>query len=197
MGEKCFIGRQLGAIFDFLQLLATYGYAGIFLVSILGTSSILFNAAYYSLLFAMAVSPLYNPIFLVLSSSVGASLGDFVSYFIGYGTKHHFKRRHFNGLMRFLRLHKEAENLEKITSKYFRFFKFAKKWFRKSGFLTIVVFTLTPLPDDIIGLVAGAANYNRFKFFLAVLAGKLVQTSAIVLFGRYSYEIYLKFFLRL
>jgi membrane protein YqaA with SNARE-associated domain len=145
------------------------GYFGIFILSAIGTSSIFLNAAYYSLIYAMGATPIYNPIFIIISSSIGASLGNFVNYFIGYGARKIVLR-----------------------TKYVKYFKFSQKWFKKSSFMTIIFFTLTPLPDDIVGILAGSANYRKTKFYLACLIGKLVQTSLLVYAGIYSYDNFFK-----
>jgi len=157
------------SVYELYANLANLGYIGIFIISALGTSSIFLNAAYYSLIYAMGATPIYNPILLIISSSFGAALGDFVSYIIGFG----------------------ASKLIKNT-KYFKLFEFAQKWFKKSSFLTILFFTLTPLPDDIVGVVAGSAHYKKKKFYFACLIGKLIQTTLIIYAGRYSYYYFFK-----
>ncbi len=151
---------------NFLEFLTNYGYVGLFLVSLLGTSSIVFSASYYALLFSMAATPVFNPIIIIIISSIGAALGNFASYFVGYGARKKI-----------------------LNSKYVRFFEFAQKWFKSNGFLTVFFFALTPLPDEIIGFTAGSTKYRKRMYFLAVLCGKLIQTSLIVLGGRYSYDV--------
>lgn len=159
----------MASILELYSSLAQMGYFGIFVLSAIGTSSIFLNAAYYSLVYAMGATPIYNPILVIISSSMGASLGNFVNYFIGYGARKII-----------------------LKTKYVKYFKFAPKWFRKSSFLTIVLFTLTPLPDDIVGIVAGSVKYKKTKFYLACLIGKLVQTSLLVYAGIYTYDIFFK-----
>jgi len=159
----------MASIFESYESLANMGYIGIFILSAIGTSSILFNAAYYSLIYAMGATPIYNPNLLIISSSMGASLGNFVAYFIGYG----------------------ASKLI-VKTRYYKYFKFAEKWFKKNGFLTIIFFALTPLPDDIVGIVAGSSQYPKRKFYLACLIGKLIQTALIVYAGKYSYKYFFK-----
>jgi membrane protein YqaA with SNARE-associated domain len=156
-------------IYEWYSNLANLGYIGIFIISLFGTSSIFFNAAYYSLVYAMGATPIYNRFILILSSSMGAALGDFVSYAVGYG----------------------ASKLI-IKTKYFKYFEFGEKWFKKNGFLTIIFFTLTPLPDDIVGIVAGSAHYAKMKFYLGCLVGKFVQTALLIYAGKFSYDYFFK-----
>jgi len=158
----------MSSIYGLYSQLADMGYIGIFILSAIGTSSIFFNAVYYSIIYGMGATPIYNIKILIVSSSLGASLGNFVNYFIGYG----------------------AQKLI-VKTKYFKYFEFAQKWFKKSAFFTIVFFVLTPLPDDIIGIVAGSTHYEKKKFYLACLVGKLIQTSMIIYTGKLSYDYFL------
>jgi len=155
----------MSSIYELYSHLANMGYVGIFILSAIGTSSIFFNAAYYSLIYAMGATPIYNTKILIVSSSLGASLGNFVNYFIGYGTSKLI-----------------------VKTKYFKYFEFAQKWFKKSPFLTIIFFLFTPLPDDIIGIVAGSTHYEKKKFYLACLIGKVIQTSLLIYTGKFSYD---------
>ena len=157
------------SIYEWYSNLANLGYIGIFIISLFGTSSIFFNAAYYSLVYAMGATPIYNRIILIISSSIGASFGDFVSYAVGYG----------------------ASKLI-VKTKYFKYFEFAEKWFKKNGFMTIIFFTLTPLPDDIVGIVAGSAHYKKIMFYLACFTGKFVQTALLIYAGKYTFDYFFR-----
>lgn len=161
------------AIYELYTSLAGMGYVGVFILSALGTSSIFFNAAYYSIVYGMGATPIFNPNILIISSSIGAALGDFVSYGIGYSAR------------KFL-----------VNSRYYKFFQFAEKWFKKSGFLTIIFFVLSPLPDDIVGIIAGSGHYQKKRFYLACLIGKIIQTTFLVYAGKVSYDYFFNKFLK-
>ena len=46
---------------------------------------------------------------------------------------------------------------------------------RHGAFLIIILFAITPLPDDVIGILCGVINYDVKKFFFASLTGKIVM----------------------
>ncbi len=58
------------------------------------------------------------------------------------------------------------------------------KLLSKGIFIAILVFTISPLPDDIILVPAGIIKYSLVKYFTACLVGKTVLTGAVIGFGR-------------
>lgn len=94
----------------------------------------------------------------IILSSLGASIGKIVVYFLG---------RVFR-----LRISEETKrNLEVF-----------KKLFRKSIFVAIVIFAATPLPDDVLYIPLGITKYSLPYYFLAVFIGKVVMTAASCLY---------------
>ena len=59
----------------------------------------------------------------------------------------------------------------------------AKKYFERWGFASIVLFAITPLPMDVIGLIAGGFKYNIKKFFIATMLGKIPRCLIIAYAG--------------
>jgi len=147
---------------ELFATLAAYGYIGAFVVSALGTASIFLPVPYYAIIFGMGALPAFDPVLLTIFSALGATVGEFVGYAVGYGGRHFLRK------------------------KYKKYFAWGEKWFNRNGFLTIAVFAATPLPDDVIGLIAGSVEYKKSKFFLACFIGKLVLTAIIVFAGMYS-----------
>jgi membrane protein YqaA with SNARE-associated domain len=134
------------------------GYLSAFFGNMVASSTIIFPIPFF-LVYAYLATFL-NPILLAFVSALGSSLGEFVSYSVGYTGSDLIKKS--------------------------RYYKMAKRWFDKNGALTIFLFAATPLPDDVVGLIAGAANYNRSKFFIACLIGKLLMFLFIAFIVRYS-----------
>ncbi|MEM5829850.1 MAG: VTT domain-containing protein [Candidatus Aenigmatarchaeota archaeon] len=130
-----------------------------FLGNMVASSTIFFPIPFFIVYAYLAT--FLNPILLALVSAFGAALGEFVGYTVGYAGSSFLKKN--------------------------KYFKFAKRWFKKNGALTIFFFAATPLPDDVVGIIAGAADYNRSKFFIACLMGKLLMFLAIAFVVRYSY----------
>lgn len=142
------------------------GYISAFVGNFIASSTIILPIPFF-LVYAYLATFL-NPILLAFISAIGSSLGELVGYTLGYAG---------------------SDLLNKN-----RFFKLAKKWFKKNGALTIFIFAATPLPDDIIGLIAGATNYSKSKFFISCLMGKLVMFLVIAILVRYSASNLLQFF---
>lgn len=127
----------------------SWGYLGLFLVNLIGTASIIFPVPAFLITFAFG--GILNPWAVGLFSGIGAAIGELTGYILGRGGRRVIKRRY-----------------EKMLAK-------TKKWIENHGaFPVIVLFAATPLPDDIIGILAGIINYDVRKFFLASLIGKII-----------------------
>jgi len=149
-------------IVAFLHAFIQYGYIGAFIVSFLGTASVFFTIPYHGIIFILG--GILDPVLLIIASTTGATLGEFVSYFVGYGSR------------------------KILNKKYRRYLKLGEKWFNKSGAFTIFIFAATPLPDDVIGIIGGSLNYSKTKYFISCLLGKLIQATVIVYVGRFSFD---------
>jgi len=155
-------------VIEFLQGLQAYGYFGAFLGALIGTATIFFPMPFYLMTFALGA--VLNPFLLGIVTGIGSAIGELIGYAIGYGGRKLIKKRWKKHLDR------------------------ARYWFDRNGLLTIFIFAVTPLPDDIIGILAGSASYDKNKFFLACLAGKTVLGLLIAYSGKYSFDLILKIF---
>jgi len=147
-----------------IEFLKGFGFSGIFLISFIS------NAIPYSTIpylfwlipiFAVYQGNLVEFLFLIILSSLGASMGKLVVYFIGRG---------------FSRLGEESrikKNLNILTSEH-----------SNALFFTILLFTALPLPDDVIILPLGYARYSLVKYTVALVIGKMIVTSLAALYGR-------------
>lgn len=136
--------------------LISLGYLGIFLLS-LGTNLIIFIPVPYLLLILFAaLSGQFNPALLTILSAVGATLGKmivFQSFYTGS------------------RVIKEGarKNLTAFRTVFGRY-----------AWVAVFLAAATPIPDDIVYVPLGLAQYNRVRFFTALLAGKSVITLIVV-----------------
>ena len=132
------------------------GYFGIFLLSIVGNSTIIIPAPTF--LTAFIGGGILNPFAVGFVSAVGASLGELTGYFAGFGGKVFIKQ-------------------EKIYKKIEFFMS-------KNGFLTIFVLAVIPNPFfDLAGICSGLAGYPLKKFLLATILGKSVKFISFSLLG--------------
>jgi membrane protein DedA with SNARE-associated domain len=131
-----------------LGLVRDWGYLGIFSICLVSSASIFLPVPGFAIVFAAGA--ILNPLFVGIAAGFGSALGELTGYVIGYGSKHLLSQKNKQWLER------------------------AEKWSEKHGFFVIViVFALTPLPDDVMGILGGAMGYDVKKFFLASLIGKL------------------------
>jgi membrane protein YqaA with SNARE-associated domain len=147
----------------FYGLVYTFGYFGVFLAAFLGSATIILpTPALFVVFFAGAI---LNPLLVGIIAGFGAAIGELIGYGIGFGGK---------------KLYGE----KKIQKQWL---KKGIKWFNMyGGFILTFIFAATPLPDDIIGIIAGFLKYNIKKYFIACLLGKILLTTAISYAGYYG-----------
>ncbi|MDW7990387.1 MAG: VTT domain-containing protein [Archaeoglobaceae archaeon] len=146
-----------------VNYLAELRYPGIFLISLISNSIPFIGIPYLNFLFIL--SPFMNleeTVIVALISAFGASLGKIIVYSIGAS-------------MRFTLSEKTKENLI-----------FFEKIFKKWGFFAIFLFAASPLPDDVLYIPLGIAKFKIFHYFIAVLLGKVVVTSYVLLAGKFT-----------
>jgi len=139
-------------------LLHSFGYIGIFVVSLLSTSTIFFPVPLYLIIVIASVYG-FNPFLTALFSGIGMSIGEITSYFIGLGGNKLLEKRLRKGIRRF------------------------EKFFKKYGFISISIAAFLPFPFDIVGILAGIGNYEIKKFLIATFIGKFLKALLLALLG--------------
>ncbi len=152
------------------QLLLQYSYFGVFLISFIGTASIIIPVPYTLIIFSLSLSGQWDPILLTIAGGIGSAIGELTGYALGY-----FGRRIMS-----------EERQRKMT--------FLVKLFDRYGPLTIFVFALTPLPDDLLFIPLGILRYKFYKAFIPALIGKLLMIFLLVNFGALAGDIILLIF---
>jgi len=147
-----------------------YGYLGVFLISLLGSTSIFFPIPYTVVLFTLGSVETFNPILIALASGLGSAVGEFSGYLLGLGGR------------------------KIISEKGKRNVEFLLKIFGRYGALTIFVFALTPLPDDLLFIPLGVMRYGFLRAFIPAFLGKLCMSLIIVYSGRFMVEAICKIF---
>ena len=133
-----------------------YGYLGIFVASFIGAMSIVIPVPYTVLIFLMG--KILDPFLVALSAGAGSALGEFFGYLMGY----------------YGRAVISEERKRKVD--------YILKVFSRYGALTIFVFALTPLPDDLLFIPLGIMRYSFIKAFVPCLLGKIAM-SLILAYG--------------
>lgn len=135
-----------------------YGYLGIFLISVLGNSTIVIPAPV--ILAAFVGGSLFNPVAVGLVTALGATIGELTGFMAGLGGKVFIKEKG---------VYKKIEG-----------------WVHKHGFLTIFVLVTIPNPlFDLAGIAAGVTGYPARKFLAATFLGKSIKFLALAFLAAY------------
>ena len=152
-------------VVEWLEPLAlTLGYPGVFLLSLIGTCSIVVPIPYTVVLLGLSTQPIFDPFLLAVAAGLGSGVGQVVSYLAGYAGRKVVSRKHEKRLEAMLTL------------------------FRRFGPLAVFIFALTPLPDSLLLLPLGILRFNFWMVFLPCLAGKFLMCLTITYFGRWVGE---------
>jgi membrane protein YqaA with SNARE-associated domain len=140
--------------------LEEYGYLGAFLISLVSNGTIILPMPGILLLFALGAS--FNPLLVGLASGLGGAFGEMTGYLAGFSGR---------GVMQDNRAYNNAVG-----------------WLRRWGMAVIFVFTVTPLPVDLVGIAAGALRYPVWKFLLVCFLGKAILYSGMAYAGAWGWD---------
>ena len=156
------------AVTDFIPV---WGYLGLFLVEIVSSATIIFPAPAFAINFILGGTPGFNPWLVGIVAGAGSAIGEITGYGVGRGSR------------------------EVIEKKYKHLLDRTRRWMEDHGdFLIIVLFAATPLPHDIVGMIAGAVEYPLKRFMLATLVGKIIAGVVLAWAGALSIGFFLEFF---
>jgi uncharacterized membrane protein YdjX (TVP38/TMEM64 family) len=141
---------------DEIIKLKSWGYAGVFIINVLGNATVLFPLP--SLAINFAGGSVLNPFVVGLVAGVAEPIGELSGYLAGYGGSAMFETK----------------------PRYAR----VKGWMQKRGFLTIFVLSAIPNPlFDMAGMAAGALRFPLWKFLLSCWLGKTLKATVVALLG--------------
>lgn len=145
----------------FSDVLTQYGPLGVFIVSLIGNAIPYSTIPYllFIILYAGTISDTAQLLLITVLGGLGASIGKLVVYYFGVGIR------------RIL-----PENMKRNMEAFVEVS-------RRSIFLAVFIFAALPLPDDILYVPIGAMKYSVRRFFIALLAGKIIITGVSVFFG--------------
>ena len=117
-----------------------------------------------------ALGSTLDPLFIAISGGLGAVLGEFSGYAIGY-----YGRAVVN-----------EERRRKMD--------FMLKVFDRYGPISIFIFALTPLPDDLLFIPLGVMHYPFWRAFVPALFGKMLMTFILAFSGQQYVDLILTLF---
>lgn len=133
---------------DRAEKLSSYGYLGIFIISILANATIIIPAPGFLIVMGMAAK--FNPLIVASLAGLGATIGELSGYLAG-----------FSG--------------QGIIENQLRYDQVVK-WMEKNGPLTITILAFIPNPlFDVAGMIAGAFRMPVLKFMFFALIGKVLK----------------------
>jgi len=147
-----------------ILLIKTFGYLGIFLLSLISTSTLFLPFPLYSIV-TIASALGMRPFLVSIFSALGMTIGELTGYLVGVGGGSFIEKKH-----------------KSIIKKFENFFK-------RFGILTISLFAFLPFPFDIIGIMAGMGKYDIKKFFLATFIGKFFKALLLSYTGYFVVKI--------
>ena len=136
------------------------GLLGIFLINLFGSATFFVSGPAF--LTVVTGGGLYNPVLVAVVASLGAAIGDLVSFLIGSSGRELTK--------------------QKLESK--KWFKLLDDLFKRFGSWVVLIFAIIPNPlFDAVGLVAGVFGVSIKRFFVLTLFGRFIRFGILALIG--------------
>lgn len=136
---------------DQVQKLQGYGYAGIFLISIIANATIIIPLP--GIVLTSAMGTIFNPLGVAIAAGSGAALGELTGYLAGFS----------------------GQGVVEKSDRYLRLVDWMVKHPRLSD-LAILVLALIPNPFfDLAGMASGALKIPLWRFLLWVWLGKILK----------------------
>ena len=133
-----------------------YGYAGIFVISVVLNATIIIPISVMAIVSSMgAVLP--SPLLVGLIAGVGAGIGEMTAYLAG----------------------RAGRGLLAKSSVYTRVEKWVKRW----GWIAVFLLSVFPFVFDVVGIIAGAMRMPWWRFWLACWAGRTVSYVTVAYVG--------------
>jgi membrane protein YqaA with SNARE-associated domain len=145
---------------DNVAELEEYGYLGAFLINLIANATIILPMPGQLLTFAFGAS--FNPLLVGLAGGFGGALGEVTGYIAGASGR--------------------------VVLQDNQAYLNAVGWLKKWGVAVIFLFTVTPLPVDLIGIAAGALRYSVWKFLLVCFIGKAILYTGMAYMGAWGWD---------
>lgn len=137
---------------DKLKQLEGWGIPGIFVLSLLASSTVIVPVPGFIL--ACTMAPIFPPFWVAIASGLGAGLGEITGYVAGFS----------------------GQIVLEGNPRYFRLVD----WMKKYGVWAILFFAFIPNPAfDIAGITAGTLKMPVGKFLVFCITGKIVRMMLI------------------
>ena len=131
-----------------IQKFGSLGYPGIFIVAMLSNATVFVPLP--GIMITTAMGAVFNPFWVAIAAGVGAGLGEFSGYMVGYTGRN---------LVNKTQWHEKVEG-----------------WIKKYGVWVIIGLAAIPNPAfDLVGFSAGVLKLPVWKFCLAAIIGNVLK----------------------
>lgn len=160
----------LASLFDWIADAAiVFGYPGAFFVCLLGSASVVVEVPFAGVPFVLGglrdgmMGPfLFDPWIVGVLSGIGATIGDMLSYALGYAGRRFVDETSTSGFNRFIQDHPRATPV------------------------ALFVLAATPIPLDPAVVALGVARYAWWKLLAPCMLGQIVFFTIVSWSGRFS-----------
>ncbi len=150
-------------LLDYIPYFESLGYLGAFIISLIGSATIIIPAPSWAIIFVM--SKALDPVLLGIVAGLGSAIGELTGYYLGKGGTHLIEKD------------KKVKQYSESVNKY--------------GAFAIFIFAFLPNPVfDIAGIAAGAMNMKLWKFLLASILGKVLRFIIFAYLGFYTLNMF-------
>jgi uncharacterized membrane protein YdjX (TVP38/TMEM64 family) len=144
---------------DRIQDLKHYGYAAVFLVSLISNATVILPVP--GLAVNSVLGGVFNPWIVGLVGGAGQALGELTGYMAGYSGQTWVD---------------ENPTYDRLA-----------KWMQRRGLLTVAVLAAIPNPAfDLAGIAAGALRLPMWKFLVGCAIGGIIKNTVFALAGSYG-----------
>jgi len=150
----------IAGLFDWENYLLQYSYVGVFAISLIGAMSIIVPIPYTFIILTLGMEGM-NPLLLTVAGGLGSGVGEFSGYILGYYGR------------------------SVISEKQQRKMGYMMRVFDRYGPITIFLFALTPLPDDLLFIPLGMLRYKFVKAFIPSIIGKTLMCAILAYGGQF------------
>jgi membrane protein YqaA with SNARE-associated domain len=162
----------LASLFDWIADAAiVLGYPGAFFACLLGSASVIVEVPFVGVPFVLGglrdgVSGpfIFDPSIVGLLCGIGATIGDMVSYALGYAGRRLVDEESTSGFSELIQKHPRATPV------------------------AVFVLAATPLPLDPAVVALGVARYTWWKLFVPCMIGQIVFFTVVSWSGRFSLD---------
>jgi len=141
---------------DQVQKLTYFGYAGVFILSLLTNATLILPLP--GIVLTSAMGAIFNPFWVAIAAGSGAAIGELTGYLAGYSGQIIISQKDW---------------YDRLT-----------RWMKRYGDLTVLIMAIIPNPlFDLAGMAAGMLKLPLHRFLFWCFIGKIIKMLAFAYSG--------------